>query len=185
MTLAVAPFALFRRAASAATTDCNSLLALSNCAMRIGKIYWVLGLAISLAVPTLAQDSPLKIEHGWVRAVPPSASDTVAYMTLVNSSEQTSRLMGASTPIAESATLMITTKHELNGQEIEGMRMVDQFTIPAHSQLSLAPDGGHLMLMKLKEHPQPGDKVKLTLHLEPCRKELTIDLPVAVNNPWD
>ena len=126
----------------------------------------------------------MKIEQGWVRAVPLSVSDSVVYMTLVNSSEQTLRLTGASTPIAESAMLMITTRQELNGQEIVGMRMVDQLTIPAHGQLRLAPDGDHLMLMKLKEHPKPGDKVKLTLHLEPGWKELTIELPVAVNKPW-
>jgi len=126
----------------------------------------------------------VKIEQGWVRAVPLSVSDSVVYMTLVNSSEQTLRLTGASTPIAESAMLMITTRQELNGQEIVGMRMVDQLTIPAHGQLRLAPDGDHLMLMKLKEHPKPGDKVKLTLHLEPGWKELTIELPVAVNKPW-
>lgn len=126
----------------------------------------------------------MKIEQGWVRAVPLSVSDSVVYMTLVNSSEQTLRLTGASTPITESAMLMITTRQELNGQEIVGMRMVDQLTIPAHGQLRLAPDGDHLMLMKLKEHPKPGDKVKLTLHLEPGWKELTIELPVAVNKPW-
>ena len=126
----------------------------------------------------------MKIEQGWVRAVPLSVSDSVVYMTLVNGSEQTLRLTGASTPIAESAMLMITTRQELNGQEIVGMRMVDQLTIPAHGQLRLAPDGDHLMLMKLKEYPKPGDKVKLTLHLEPGWKELTIELPVAVNKPW-
>jgi len=115
--------------------------------------------------------------------VPPPVSDSVVYMTLVNSSEQTLRLTGASTPIAESAVLMITTRKELNGQEIVGMRMVDQLTIPAHGQLTLAPDGDHLMLMKLKEHPRPGDKVRLTLHFEPGLKELAIELPVAVNKP--
>ena len=65
------------------------------------------------------------------------------------------------------------------------MRMVDQLTSPAHGQFRLASDGDHLMLMKLKEHPKPSDKAKLTLHLEPGWKELTIELPVAVNKPWD
>jgi len=151
--------------------------------MRIGNICGALGLAILLGAPALAQEPPLKIEQGWVCAVPPPVSDSVVYMTLVNSSEQTLRLTGASTPIAESAVLMITTRKELNGQEIVGMRMVDQLTIPAHGQLTLAPDGDHLMLMKLKEHPRPGDKVRLTLHFEPGLKELAIELPVAVNKP--
>jgi copper(I)-binding protein len=151
--------------------------------MRIGNICGALGLAILLGAPALAQEPPLKIEQGWVRAVPPPVSDSVVYMTLVNSSEQTLRLTGASTPIAESTELMITTRKELNGQEIVGMRMVDQLTIPAHGQLTLAPDGDHLMLMKLKEHPRPGDKVRLTLHFEPGLKELAIELPVAVNKP--
>ena len=151
--------------------------------MRIGNICGALGLAILLGAPALAQEPPLKIEQGWVRAVPPLVSDSVVYMTVVNSSEQTLRLTGASTPIAESTELMITTRKELNGQEIVGMRMVDQLTIPAHGQLTLAPDGDHLMLMKLKEHPRPGDKVRLTLHFEPGLKELAIELPVAVNKP--
>lgn len=142
-----------------------------------------LAMAALLGGTGFAGEPPVKIEQGWVRAVPPSSSDSVAYMTLVNTSDQPLRLTGGSTPAAEIVMPMVTTKKTMNGQEVIGMKRVDELIIPAHGQLTLSPDGDHLMLMTLKEHPKPGEKVKLTLHFEPGGKEVTTALPVALNKP--
>ena len=146
---------------------------------QIQKICCLFWLVCSLGVVCHAQEA-VKIENGWVRAVPPSVSDSVAYMTLVNTSDRPLHLTGGSTPVAESAMLMITTKKMVSGREIMGMEMVDQLLIPAHGRLTLAPQGDHLMLMKLKEHPKPGDKVKLTLYFERGQKEIRTELPVVL-----
>ena len=136
-----------------------------------------------LIATSLAGESSVKVEHGWVRAVPPSSSDTAAYLTLVNSSDHALRLIRGNTPVAEMLIPMVTTKRTINGHEVVGMKPVDELAIPAHGRLTLAPDGDHLMLMTLKEHPKPGEKVKVTLHFEPGRKDLTMELPVALNQP--
>jgi|SRR5450432_535503 len=151
--------------------------------MSIHRLFFILALAALLGERSFADEPPVKIEHGWVRALPPTSSDSVAYMTLVNSSDQTVRLTGGSTPIAETVMPMAITKKAVNGEEVMGMEMVNELAIPAHGQLALAPGGAHLMLMKLKEHPKVGDKVKLTLRFEPGGKALTTELPVALNSP--
>ena len=151
--------------------------------MHIYKFSLPLAVAVLLGGTTLADEPPVRIEQGWVRAVPPSSSDTVAYMTLVNTSDQPLRLTGGNSPSAEMVMPMVTTKKTVSGQEIVGMKAVDELTIPAHGQLTFTPEGAHLMLMTLKEHPKPGDKLKLTLHFEPGGKELTTELAVALNKP--
>jgi copper(I)-binding protein len=151
--------------------------------MYIRTFFFTLGVTALLGGTSLANEAPVKLEHGWVRAVPPSSSDTVAYMSLVNTSSEPLRLTGGSTTIAEMLMPMITTKRTMSGQEIMGMKAVDALVIPAHGQLTLTPEGDHLMLMMLKEHPKPGEKVKLILHFEPGGKDLTVELPVALKKP--
>lgn len=151
--------------------------------MHIHKFSCILAVAVLFGGTSFADEPPAKIENGWVRAVPPSSSDSVAYMTLVNISDQPLRLTGGSTPVAEMVRPMVTTRKTMRGQEMMGMKGVDELIIPAHGQLMLTPDGDHLMLMRLKEHPKPGEKIKLTLHFEPGGKEVTTELPVALNKP--
>jgi copper(I)-binding protein len=77
----------------------------------------------------------------------------------------------------------VTTKRTFNGHEVVEMEPVDELAVDAHRQLTLAPDGDHLTSMTLKELPKVGEKVKLTLHFEPDGKDLTMELPVAPNQP--
>ena len=147
------------------------------------KFTHILAAAGLLIGTSLAGEPPVKIEQGWVRAVPPSSVDTAAYMTMVNSSDQPLRLTGGSTPVAQKLMLMVTTKKTISGQELMGMKEVDTLTIPAHGQLTLSPEGDHLMLTALQEHPKPGQNVKVTLHFEPGAKDLTVELPVVLNRP--
>jgi copper(I)-binding protein len=150
--------------------------------MRFLKVYLAF-VGATLGPAIFAGEPPVKIEHAWVRAVPPSATDSVAYMTVLNTSDQPLRLTGGSTPIAETAMLMASTKRSVNGQELVGMKGIEELTIPAHDRLILAPEGDHLMLMGLKEHPKPGDKVKLTLRFGAAGQDVTVECPVAMTSP--
>jgi periplasmic copper chaperone A len=140
-------------------------------------------ISMLFSATSYANEPSLTIEQGWIRAVPRSSADSVAYMTFINTSDQPLRLTGGSTLIAEMVMPMTTTRKTVNGQEVVGMKRVDELTIPAHGQLVLSPEGDHLMLMTLKAHPKPGEKIKVTLRFEPGEKELTIDLPVSLNKP--
>lgn len=133
------------------------------------------------SLPVLAGDLPVKAKQAWIRLVPPVSSDTAAYMTLTNSSDQPLRLVKGETALAKMVMPMITTKGK--SQDMMGMKMVDALVVPAHGQLVLAPDGDHLMLMGLSEHPQPGTKVKMTLIFEPGDRKLSLELPVTLHQP--
>ncbi len=147
---------------------------------QIGLLLLVLSLGGNWLV---AGGPPVKVEDAWMRAMPPSSSTTAAFMRLVNNGDQPLRLTGGATPVAGMVMPMITTRTKLNGEEVMGMKSVDALIIPAHGELKLAPGGDHLMVTQLKEHPKAGDKVKLTLHFEPGGQEITVEVPVAMNEP--
>ena len=51
--------------------------------------------------------------------------------------------------------------------------------IPAGGKLVLQPGGNHLMITGLKQHPRPGDKVKMTLLINPGTREFELEVPVS------
>ncbi|HEY2799763.1 MAG TPA: copper chaperone PCu(A)C, partial [Chthoniobacterales bacterium] len=140
--------------------------------MNIYKVILTAGLQIFCCSVLFAKQPPVKVENGWVRAVPSSLSDSAAFMTLVNESDHLLRLTGAHTDIAAMVEPMITTRQTRNGIEIMGMKGVSELDVPAHGRLVLAPGGNHLMIMQLKQHPKSGSEVKLTLEFDSGREEV-------------
>ncbi len=154
--------------------------------MAVKNLKQLIWLTVFAAIPlslSPAGELPLTVEQGWIRGVPASSDDSAAYMTLINNSDQPLRLTSGGTSIAQMVMPMVTTRKGKEGHEMMGMQQTDGLMIPAHGRLTLAPDGDHLMLMGLKEHPKPGAKVKLTLRFQPGDKEIQIELPVASSKP--
>lgn len=114
-----------------------------------------------------------------MRAVPPSASDTAVYFTLTNLGKDKVALKGASTPIADSVEPMITTRSGEGTNQRLGMEAVDSLEVPAGGKLVLEPGGNHLMVMGLKKHPMEGEKVNITIKLEPGNHEIRLEIPVS------
>ena len=114
-----------------------------------------------------------------MRAVPDVMDSTAVYMTLVNSGSTPAELVGGSTSIADSVAPMITTKEGEGSKQMLGMQSVDSLKIPAHGSLVLEPDGNHLMVMGLKEHPREGAQVDFTIKLEPGHHEIHLKMPVS------
>ena len=134
-----------------------------------------------LSISSRAGD--LKVLNPWVRAVPPSVTDTAAFMRLENTGDQPARLTGATTPIAAMAMPMETTRKFVQGVEVLGMKAVDYLEIPAHGQRILKPGGDHLMIMNLSSHPHPGEMVTVTLTFEPGHRTLTVQMPASIDSP--
>jgi copper(I)-binding protein len=66
--------------------------------------------ALFFGIGSLLADEPIiKVEGAWMRAVPPSTSDTAIYFTIINSGKDKLALKGATTSIADSVEPMITT----------------------------------------------------------------------------
>ena len=138
--------------------------------LLIAAILWVLPAPRA----ALADDRPVvKVENVRVRAVPPVSSATAAYMVLSNLTNKPIRLVGGETSIAGVVEPMISTRPK-PGTDMVGMETVDYLEIPAHATRSLKPGGDHLMLMELKEHPKPGDKLLLKLKFEPGPVEISV-----------
>jgi copper(I)-binding protein len=127
----------------------------------------------------LAGDPNIKVQGAWMRAVPSSVSDTAVYLTIVNLGASALRLVGASTPIADSVDPMITTKSGEGASQRLGMEAVASLEIPAGGKLVLEPGGNHLMVMGLKKHPAEGEKIGMTIKLEPGNHEIRLEIPVS------
>jgi len=108
----------------------------------------------------------LTVRDAWVRAVPPSASVTAAYMVLQNDSDAPASLESVETGAASSAEL-----HRMSrDQGMMTMAQVPNVPIPARGRTALEPTGYHLMLIGLKKPLRAGDRVKLTLHFRGKKK---------------
>jgi copper(I)-binding protein len=110
-----------------------------------------------------AAEPALKVESPWVFAVPPTAKDTAAFMTLVNSGSVPIRITGGKTDVAARVAPMITTKTE--GRM--GMKDVPYIEVPAGGRATLAPGGDHIMIYGLKAPLKPGQNISLVLTVQP------------------
>jgi len=125
------------------------------------------------------EQSAITVQHPWMRAVPDVMDSTAVYMVLVNTGSDPAELVGGSTTIADSVAPMITTKEGEGLKQVVGMQSVDSLKIPAHGTLVLEPNGNHLMVMGLKEHPKEGTQIDFTIKLEPGDHEIHLRIPVS------
>jgi periplasmic copper chaperone A len=136
--------------------------------------------ALSLGIFSLLADEPnLRVDGAWMRAVPPSVSDTAIYCTITNLGKDKVALTGGKTSIANSVEPMVMTKSGEGTKQELGMASVDSLEVPPGEKLVLEPGGNHLMVMGLKKHPAEGEKVNLTITLEPGNHEVRLEIPVS------
>ena len=133
-----------------------------------------LALLVTLILPACAPArAPLEVRDGWVRALPPGAPNTAAFMTLLHHGTGPLALVGAESPVARVAEL-----HTMAGPagRME-MRPVEAIELPANGDVKLAPGGRHLMLIDLRAPLRAGDIVPVTLVFSDSQR-LTVRLPV-------
>jgi periplasmic copper chaperone A len=141
-----------------------------------------LSLVLLVTIPSacMADDQlSIQVQSPWMRAVPAAMDMTAVYMILVNTGPSPAQLVGGSTPVADSVEPMITTKEGEGLKQMLGMKGVDSLEIPAHGTLVLQPNGNHLMVMGLKEHPKEGARVDFTIKLNPGNHEIHLKIPVS------
>jgi copper(I)-binding protein len=122
----------------------------------------VIGLALLTSAPSAwSTDGLLLLEGAWVRALPPTQSNTAAYLTLINNSDRQVTVTGAYSPVAQSAE--IHTSREVDG--LMRMEQLQQLPIAAGTREALMPGGKHLMLLGLDRMPMEGERVELCFTL--------------------
>lgn len=117
----------------------------------------VLALVPALFAPPLQAGGPgagLAVTDGWVRALPPVARNSSAYLRIENSGEEADELIGARV-----AGVRVTEMHEMR-RDADGnlsMHRRTAVTVPAGGVVSLAPGGLHLMLIDLQSPLKAGE----------------------------
>lgn len=125
---------------------------------------------ISLILPLLCacsggvQGPNITIADAWVRQSPAAEGTSAAYMTLKNSGSAADTLVKVATKVSDAAEV-----HEMSMEnQVMKMRPIpgQRLEIPARGAVELKPEGLHIMLIRLKQQLNPGDKIDLTLTFE-------------------
>ena len=121
----------------------------------------------------MARVGDVMIHDGWARASIGSAPNSAAYMTLMTDGAETDRLLGVSSPAAETAELHT----HLMEDGIAKMRPVEAIEVAPGEPTVLEPGSLHVMLMGLKGKLEEGGAMPITLTFEKAG-EVTLDVPI-------
>ena len=134
-------------------------------AMRRPFLLLVLSTVLAALPAFAAQEyraDALRIADPVARATPPGARTAVVYFTVDNASNDSERLLRASTPVAGGVSL-----HQMAFEDgVMKMRAIPSVEIGPGGRLELKPDGYHLMLVELKQPLRAGETFPLMLTFE-------------------
>jgi len=104
----------------------------------------------------------ISVSNAWVRAMPPSATNSAAYMIITNNSSKEVVISSVSSDIAGATEI-----HQMSDtNDIMHMAPIADLHIPAYGKVRLKSGGFHIMLINLKKPTKEGDIVPVTLHFK-------------------
>ena len=115
---------------------------------------------ISALLFNSAVSAEIKIVDPWVRAS--TGPNAALFMKIVNTADQPAKLIKGE--ISGCASTELHTHSHEDGQM--KMQQVDFIEVPSNGEKKLKPGGDHVMLMKLHQPLQEGNKVHVTLFFE-------------------
>jgi copper(I)-binding protein len=145
-------------------------------AVLIGMVGLVRGaVPQSAASDGASQTAPIVIGGAYVRE-PATPNNAAAYFTVFNTSDGPDVLTSVSSGAGAQATLHT---------EVNGSMTVTPagITIPAHSQVTLSPGKGHVMIEKLYGTLRPGQTVNLQLDFSKNGTILVTAPVIAIGAP--
>ena len=133
-------------------------------------------LAFALAAtPALAD---IQIDNAYVRATPPGAPNTAAFMTIKNTENKAVYLTSAQSEIAHSTELHTALKQD----GVMKMRKIEEMNIPANGELVLKPGSYHVMFIGLNKPVKENEKIMLMLNFSDGSMK-HIEVPVKKTIP--
>ena len=118
------------------------------------------GPRVAVTGAAAASSVTLAVTDAWARPAD-SGATSAAYLVLANGGTAADTVVGVVTEAAESAAVHQTTQHEGTMH----MSAVSTLPIPAGAEVSLAPLGTHVMLLRLRRPLRAGDTVTFGLLL--------------------
>lgn len=129
---------------------------------------------VTKAAPVVETGYPgLTVENSWVRAAPPGASATAAYMTFRNTADLPALIVAVESKQFEAASLHTTVT---NG-DVVSMQPVSMIQVESGQSASLEPNGLHVMLMDAINDFSEGDSIEITFLLR-TGERFTLNVPV-------
>lgn len=125
----------------------------------VSRYCFALSMTASAAALGAGVANDIRIADPYVRAFPPGARATAAFMTLKNDGNVNASLVKADSAAAKSVELHSHTDN--NG--VMEMRQVPAIEIKARQQTALKPGGFHIMLIDPAPGLKEGDKVGFLL----------------------
>lgn len=136
-----------------------------------------LGLALLLAAPAALSADPaptVSVQAPHVRLLPPSATNTGAFMVLTNRGPRDVKLVKADNPVSRATELHT----HIDEGGVKKMRQVPFITVPAGGATVLAPGGLHVMLIDLLRPLREGELIAITLSFDDGTR-LVVEAPVT------
>lgn len=114
---------------------------------------------LALALAATTAQAEIEITDGFVRATPPGAVTSAAFMKIHNSGTEAVELVKADTNVSK-----VTELHNVKAEQgVMKMFQVPSMQIPAGATLELKPGSYHIMLIGLHNDITEGDKVSLAV----------------------
>lgn len=135
------------------------------------KSLFILLFALVLSTNTIANE--IMVNGQYVRATPPHAKNTAAFLSISNHMNKTVKLITVSSDIADRVELHSHTKED----GMMKMRQVKEVVIDRNSTVTLQPGGYHVMFLGLKNDLKEGQNINFTLHFDNGNK-INVDAPV-------
>lgn len=133
----------------------------------------LLALLLSGCASWTQTPSPLSVEDGWVRLMPPVAPNSAAYFKLNNQGKSAVDLVAVESDVA--GVLELHTIVEEG--ELRRMQQLQKVTVPAQGSVQFKPGSYHVMLIGLKQPLQENQMVPLTLRFA-SGESLAVELQV-------
>ena len=119
----------------------------------------------------------VQAEGATAYATAEGQANGAVFLTLHNPGATADKLVGASSPVAATVELH---QNAVDATGVATMTKVDGIEIPAGQQVSLSPDGYHIMLLGLTAPLAAGTPFDITLDFETAAD---VTLPVTVTAP--
>jgi copper(I)-binding protein len=109
--------------------------------------------------PAMAANVGISVDGVWCRVSEYRAHTAFVYMTLTVRGEPTDKLIGASTPLANTTEMVAPITHKRH----EHLETVAELELDAHAPTVLQPQGPHFILKGVRHTLQPGQSFIMTL----------------------
>jgi periplasmic copper chaperone A len=140
---------------------------------RILVSVWVILLPLSGCAAPATEG--VEVQEAWARPATQGANGAVYFVIHSSAADE---ITGASSDVAEAVEM-----HEsIMSGDVMQMHQLESVPVPAGKDVSFAPGGLHIMLVRLKQELKVGDHIELTLHFKNS-EDIRTRVPVMDNPP--